>query len=269
MSKPTIFLDTTIQIDRIAGSAKRQVQLEKELANYRLITSTYVLGEYLRTIVKDAIYLYGLVDKSTYLDEVITDLGRHPNKRESSRMMMILGGLLRSGRVVPPSFQLQTRSDFQERLSRYIEIGLLKHFMVGIIELVDTTQCGLARERPQLVALPAGDLLSYQLRSQCIRRVRECDLAEQMAIWRPERKALANGLTRESDPVLVRMGQLARQISEDPVIARGRNCTWYLGDLVIALELPADVPLYTTNVRHFAPILAILGKKLYVGAPAT
>lgn len=248
MSKPTIFLDTTIQIDRVGGSTKRQVQLEKELANYRLITSTYVLGEYLRTIVKDAIYLYGLVDKYTYLDEVITDLGRHPNKRESSRMMMILGGLLRSSRIITPSFQLQTRSDFQERLSRYIEIGLLKHFMLGISEIVDTTQCGLAGERPQLVSLPNDGLLSYQLRSQCVRRVRECDLAEQMQGWRPELTALAEGLTQESDPVLLRMGQLARQILENPVVARGRNCTWYLGDLVIALELPADVPLYTNTI---------------------
>lgn len=89
-----------------------------------------------------------------------------------------------------------------------------------------------------------------------------------METWRPELPALAAGLTHESDPVLVRMGQLARQLIEDPVIARGRNCTWYLGDLVIALELPVDVPLYTTNVRHFAPILAILGKKLYAGASA-
>jgi hypothetical protein len=64
------------------------------------------------------------------------------------------------------------------------------------------------------------------------------------------------------------MGQLARQIIEDPVLARGRNCTWYLGDLVIALELPADVPLYTTNRRHFAPLLALLGKKLHSSDPA-
>jgi hypothetical protein len=54
-------------------------------------------------------------------------------------------------------------------------------------------------------------------------------------------------------------------------VARGRNCTWHLGDLVIALELPADVPLYTTNVRHFAPILTILGKTLHESnsAPTT
>lgn len=269
MNKPTLFLDTTIQIDRVGGSMKRQVQLEKELANYRLITSTYVLGEYLRTIVKDAIYLYGLVDQCTYLDEVLTDLGRHPNKRESSRMMMILGGLLRSSRIITPSFQLQTRSEFQERLSRYIEFGLLKHFMLGISEIMDSTQCGLARERPQLLSLMNDNVLSYQLRSQCTRYVRECDLAERMEAWRPELAMLADGLAHESDPVLVRMGQLAQQISENPVVARGRNCTWYLGDLVIALELPADVPLYTTNVRHFAPILAILGKKLHESTPAS
>lgn len=265
MSQPMLFLDTTIQIDRVAASAQRQGQLAQELANYQLITSTYVLGEYLRTLVKDAIYLYGLVDQYAYLDEVITYLGRHPNKRESSRMMIILGGLLRSSRTITTTFPLETRSDFQDRLSRYIEIGLLKHFMLGIRELLDSTQCGLARERPQVIPLRNGELLSYQLRSQCVRQVRECDLAEQMQSWRPELAALADGLADQRDPVLLRMRQLARQIIENPVLARGRNCTWHLGDLVIALELPADVPLYTTNVRHFAPILAILGKKLHEG----
>jgi hypothetical protein len=99
--------------------------------------------------------------------------------------------------------------------------------------------------------------------------VRECDLAERMIEWQPELNALLRGLAHERDPHLLRMSQLAQQISQDPVVARGRNCTWYLGDLVVALELPADVPLYTTNVRHFGPILAILGKKLHETALST
>ncbi len=82
MSKPALFLDITIQIERIVGDRTRQSALRNELANYRLVTSTYVLGEYLRTLVKDAIQLHRLVVQHTHLDEVITYLGRHPNKRE-------------------------------------------------------------------------------------------------------------------------------------------------------------------------------------------
>lgn len=264
MSKPALFLDITIQIERIVGDRTRQSALRNELANYRLVTSTYVLGEYLRTLVKDAIQLHRLVVQHTHLDEVITYLGRHPNKREASRMLLILGTMLRIGRTADQKHDMMLRLDLLDRLSRYIEISLRSQFMAGIDEILDSTQCGLAHERPQVYVDLPSDTSSYRLRSQCVRQVRECNLAEQMEQWRPELKALAAGLVAETDPVLVRMGQLAKQIIDTPTLARGRNCTWYLGDLVIALELPISLPLYTTNRRHFAPLLAILGKSLYL-----
>jgi hypothetical protein len=245
------------------GSRARQTELRHELADYRLVTSTYVLGEYLRTLVKDAIQLHRLVTQQSYLDEVVTYLGQHPNKSEASRMLLMLGALLRSGRIPDQTLTLQVRSDLLDRLARYIEISLVSHFMAGIEQVLDSTQCGLARERPLASQILPDKLPSYRLRSQCVRHVRECDLAERMVQWRPELQALAAGLAKESDPVLVRMGQLAHQIVADPILARGRNCTWYLGDLVIALELPPDLPLYTTNRRHFAPLLTILGKQLH------
>lgn len=266
MSKPTLFLDTTIQIDRVVSSTQRRVQLQETLAKYRLITSTYVLGEFLRTLVKDAIQLHHRIEQYAHLDEVITNLGQHPNKREAGRMMLILGTLLRAERTTPTTaFAAQMRVQVQERLARYIKFALVDHFFFGIDELLDSTQCGLARERPMVASSSNANALFFHLRSQCTRAVRECDLAERMQTWRPQLGALADGLAHASDPALVRMGQLAQQIIEDPILARGRNCTWYLGDLVIALELPAAVPLYTTNVRHFAPLLALLGKQLYVG----
>lgn len=262
MNKPTLFLDTTIQIDRVVSSTQRRIQLQETLANYRLITSTYVLGEFLRTLVKDAIQLHHRIEQYAHLDEVITNLGQHPNKREAGRMMLILGTLLRTERTTSTTtFAAQMRVQVQERLARYIKFALVDHFLFGIDELLDSTQCGLARERP--IVASSSNTLFFHLRSQCTRAARECDLAERMQTWRPQLGVLADGLAQESDPALVRMGQLARQIIADPVVARGRNCTWYLGDLVIALELPTDVPLYTTNRRHFAPLLALLGKKLH------
>lgn len=263
MNKPTLFLDTTIQIERVVSPAQRRSQLQATLIPYRLITSTYVLGEFLRTLIKDAIQLHQRIAQYTHLDEVITDLGQHPNKRQASRMLLILGTLLRSNRTAQSTFDAQTRLQVQDRLARYIDFGLLDHFLAGIDEIIDGTQCGLARERPSAVLYADGNPFVYQLRSQCVRHVRECDLAEQLQSWRPELAALADGLAHEHDPALLRMGALAQQISADPMLARGRNCTWYLGDLIIALALPADVPLYTTNLRHFTPLLAILGKKLH------
>ena len=260
--RPTIFLETTIQIERVLGNRKRQTDLHAELSGYRLITSHYVLGEYLRTVIKDAIQLHEILLKYTHFDDVMTAIGQHHNKREASRMMLLLGALLRTG--ISTEAVTYEPDVMVDRISRMMRAALVKRFHAGIDELIDDVECGLARERPS--AIPNTLPLTYQLRSQCIRTVRECMLAEKMETWQPQLALLAEGLSDSKDAALTRMGQLARRIIEDPVLARGRNCTWYLGDMVIALELPANVPLYTTNRRHFEPILSILGKQLYTPA---
>ena len=53
-----LFLETTIQIQKDFGTKERRRNIKKELQGKRLLTSTYVMMEYLRTIVADAVYLY-------------------------------------------------------------------------------------------------------------------------------------------------------------------------------------------------------------------
>ncbi|MBN1315533.1 MAG: hypothetical protein JXA42_08695 [Anaerolineales bacterium] len=265
MSQNTLFLETTIQIERVAGNRMKQAGLRRELAPYRLISSTYVLGEFLRTLVKDSIRLHRLVVEHPHLDDVMTTIGQHPNRREASRMSLIWGSIMRLGWGSDRQ-DSDARADLLDRLARYIEFSLLNRFMAGIDELYDGTGCGLGRERPEIwqtKPVEADNKEVYKLRSQCVRQMPECCLGERLVEWQPELRVLASGLSKEQDPALIRMGELAEQILDDPTIALGRNCTWYLGDLIIALELPAGIPLYTTNRRHFTSILNILGKPLH------
>ncbi|MEZ4730431.1 MAG: hypothetical protein R3E79_25175 [Caldilineaceae bacterium] len=50
-----VFLDTTIQIERVTGTRSRQAEIAQALTGLQVLTSTYVLGEYLRTLVQDAL----------------------------------------------------------------------------------------------------------------------------------------------------------------------------------------------------------------------
>jgi hypothetical protein len=249
MSGAALFLDTTIQIERVVGSRARQAELRRELANYHLTTSTYVLGEYLRTLVKDAILLHKLTLEHKYLDDIMTAIAQYPNKRVSSRMLLLWANVYRRGRY--------DEQDILDQLDDYITFWLVNRFVTGIDELLDVTECGLARERPAAV----GE--SYHLRNQCTRRIRECVLAERLSEWQPELQAVADGLRDHPDSALARIGALAAHLLDEPDLVRGRNCTWYLGDLIIALELFPEIPFYTTNRRHFEPLCALLGKRLF------
>jgi hypothetical protein len=246
---PHIFLDTTIQIERVTATRARQAEIAQALAGARVISSTYVLGEYLRTLAQDALVLHNLALRSEQLYDVETQIAHLLNKRSASRCLLLWASLHRLGVYEKPKL-LRT-------LRVYIEYGLVNRFMLGADELLDTTACGLARERPA----PLGEV--YRLRTQCTRPVKECDLAERLAEHQSEMRVLADGLKDHPEPALARMSTLCALILEDPDVARGRNCTWYLGDLIIALELPVDAALYTTNRRHFEPLCALLGKQMY------
>lgn len=248
-SKPRVFLDTTIQIERTTSTRTRQAEIARTLTGVQTLTSTYVLGEYLRTLVRDALVLYNLVRTTEQPYDVETKMAHLLNKRSVSRCLLLWASLHRAGAYTKPKL---LRS-----LQIHLEYGLVNQFLVGIDELLDTTACGLARERP------TGNGETYRLRTQCVRTVKECELAERLTEQQPALQRVAEGLRNHPDAVLARMGKLCTQITEDPHMARGRNCTWYLGDLVIALEMPADAQLYTTNRRHFEPICTLLGKQLY------
>lgn len=244
-----VFLDTTIQIERVVGMRVRQAKIAQDLAGVQTITSSYVLGEYLRTLVQDAIVLYNLIQTTEQLYDVETKMAQMLNKRSASRCLLLWASLHRAG--------VYERNRIVRTLQNFIEYNLVDSFMLGIDQLLDTTACGLARERPQL----RGDI--YQLRAQCTRQVKECGLTAWLQEHRSAVHLLADGLHNHNEPALARMGELCRGILAEPDLARGRNCTWYLGDLVIALELPTDALLYTTNRRHFEPLCRLLGKQLY------
>jgi hypothetical protein len=129
--------------------------------------------------------------------------------------------------------------------------------MAGVDQVSDVTGCGLAQERPHQVE---G---TYRLRTQCRREVKECRLEEWLAVYSVALDSVAPHLRASDEPALVRIGELLGEFAHAPETVRGRNCTWYLGDLIITLECPADAALYTTNLRHFGVLCAQLGKRMY------
>jgi predicted nucleic acid-binding protein len=243
-----LFLDTTIQIERLVGSRRRQAELRRTLAEHTLLTSTYVLGEYLRTLVADATRLYHLVQTHEHLDDVLTAIAQHVNKRQASRMLLLWANVRREG--------AQQQEYILDTLEGYVTFQLVGRFLASTDELLDSTGCGLAGERP----MQGGDV--YRLRAQCTRQVKECFLPEFLTEYKVDVRAVADGLGDHADPALARMAALATQLLDDPDAARGRNCTWYLGGLIIALECPPDAALVTTNRRHFEPLCGLLDKTL-------
>ena len=58
-----VFLDTTIQVERIFGHSRTRKKILELGKNKNLLTSRFVLSEFKRTILKDTVYLYCLVQR--------------------------------------------------------------------------------------------------------------------------------------------------------------------------------------------------------------
>lgn len=62
-SKPAVFLDTSIQIERFVGSAGNRQLIEQQLAlsTFQAVTSHYVLMEFQRSVVADYVRVYNQI----------------------------------------------------------------------------------------------------------------------------------------------------------------------------------------------------------------
>lgn len=101
----------------------------------------------------------------------------------------------------------------------------------------------------------------------CRRETARCSLPE---LLDKNQVALQNLQVDAAAPTVLDTNTKAAlaDINTDFTIARGeRNC-WALGDVIITLECPTDALLWTTNLRHFAPLCKALGKRLFYPSQA-
>lgn len=83
-----IFIDTTVQIDRIIGKDLRRNTIRRNLSGRRVTTSAHVLGEFNKTVLQDAVIFRNLVASSPNVGEAIKRLNKYG--RSYSRTIELL-----------------------------------------------------------------------------------------------------------------------------------------------------------------------------------
>jgi hypothetical protein len=212
--------------------------------------------EYNRTVVDDFITLHEVAQSSERLGDILVRLsaGSHRFRpRAVRRRVKILGQLLNQ---CVSQDEEQLYDELITRLEMYIESGLHVEFMDGVDEILNATDCDLPKDHPRLIG---G---TFQLQVTCRRAEAHCQLPALIEAHRAEIERVSEHLRGHPDGELRRLAQVAAQVLPTPGKAQGQMNCWRLSDLIIALEVPPDAAIYTTNVRHFAPLCEILGKRL-------
>lgn len=242
-----MFLDTTVQADRVTAALPTRGAIAKALENCRLLTSTYVMGEFKQTFLHDAVLFHKLLTDSRTTAEALNRLERY-KERPAKRMVRVFARIMEEGPEDKPSMD---KPSMLSRLVRMVEWQLVDNFLFNIDRVLDGTGCARARVQP----VRCNGTYNFPVRCRKADPPR-CGVADYIAAHKRQLLAVAEHLVTD-DADLQRLLRSVGSVLEGGS-PRGNTCK-SISDLLIALEVPKDAVLATTNTRHFAPLAQVLG----------
>ena len=258
-----IFLETSIQIERIFASIKRREQIRDVLADATVFTSSYVFMEFRRAVLQAVAHVLTLVrqmqrDGANVIDlsELmrIVAMGRSIrfSVRTIQRVILVLSYILSA--FPTPFVESDTLIDY---LELQLNWRLKELFFEGVSEYITHTDCALVRPE-----VPVGDYV--QSRLSCNAKTATCALVSFLSQHQEKLRALEGALAAAPpNEINPRTLTALKRINANVTKALGERTCWSLGDIIIALETPDDAHIYTTD-RHFDLICSVLGKQRFI-----
>jgi len=232
-----LFLETSIQIKKIFGY-KRDKILDF-IKDKETVTSTYVLMEFNRRVIKDCIYLHSLLREERYVGDVIRRVNELPKEWERKRNIcnLILGSISDGG-------DLENTERAAIKLKRFIDYQLKTHFLYGISTIIYETNCDLAKED----IIERND--KYFLNTTCKQAEMRCKIKNFIEDHKKEFEDILNGLKTESE--FKKVCDVLEEVLNEPEKAMGKYCNKILGDCIISVEAPKDYKIFTTDHHYLA-----------------
>lgn len=231
-----LFLDTTVQIDRIFGSCKKREAIQEVCAGKECCCSTYVLGEFYANIVYDAICVCHFLLQEDDLNEAERRITDFPRNRQANRMHKIF-------------IHLRTLYDNNlEMIKCEMESWLedLPHLFYRGIQpkLADGTKCQRAKAR-----IVYRDEIPFLEGIGCRKESCQCDIE---AFWTAQQPLFAQTLLPEGMAPKAKL--LLENMQRDIYNVKG-NCCRTLGDAIIVLETRNQGgEVCSTNRKDYLPL---------------
>ncbi|NQT06927.1 MAG: hypothetical protein HQ575_05235 [Candidatus Omnitrophica bacterium] len=263
MKVERIFLETSIQIFRRFGPDKLKKELNKVIANYRLvISSTFARMEFTHSFLRDMIYLYSLTLRLNNFGEIVHWLTKLPPqaKRKVNRVLQCIASFYweKEGRVTDRA-NVDTLEKLQLWLPHAIDEAWL-WFEYSLDGLTDETGCDKGSNAPER----EGD--AYKPFGTCKKPNKKCKIDEFFKKHRTELENILKELKgipdEKKEPELTKMAKIIEKALAYPENMLDSKYCWKCGDAILSIECPQETYLYTSNTKHFSHLLTSIGKKL-------
>lgn len=254
--KPRVFLDTSVQVERLISLNQRRVAIEQIIASHEnnFVTSHYVWMEFQRSVVANYVYVYNQVAQDQDWETIAYHL-RAGNRSYRPRALGHCFQILT--KVIDLSERNRHRAlDF---LRLHITQDLPRRFWRNVTPLEDQIVCdlvtiGVAREQTGL----------FSVADTCRKERAACHLPaflhkEQSRLQTLTDYLKANPKSIKDQP---RVERLLTAILQDNRAGLGQSACWPLGDLFILLQVPPDAMVWSFDA-DFQVLAEVLALKQY------
>lgn len=245
-----VFLETTIQIDRIIGLQERRNAIRSNLDGKRVCTSGHVLGEFNRTLIRDAIAFRDLVLSSSSVEEAVKRLSNYG--RSYPRTIELLATL---------GFD-RDRQNTIDRLEKFIDWQAHDHFWESIDRDASTDAVGCVLKD----WLPERNEADHynSLALKCLKSTPpNCSIEDFIDKNQGVISDFINKADQTTEDNVRRAGKALEAIlrGADSPFGERSNCYW-IADTMIVLESHPDAMVYSAD-SDIAAICEILGRNSY------
>lgn len=255
-AKPTVLVETSIQLERIIGLIAEQRALDTHLATaaYHFVSSAYVFMEFQRAVIADYARVYHAILRHKNWNDVAHALrsgGHSYRPRTLGRCLQILTYTMQAS-FLEPVIAL-------EILQTQIQHELPKRFWQHVQPITDPIHCDLVA-----VGVNLHTNQRFTVADRCRKEQATCHLPDFLADHRVELQAIATYLTAHPRVVKeqARLEQLIQAVIARPQAALGQSSCWPLGDIIITLQALPDTQIWTTDA-DFQPLAQALGLSIY------
>ena len=247
----SLFLETTAQVARTLGSYREREKHLSVCGGCKLLSSTYVLGEFKKTFLHDAVIFHTILIDSESTSEALGRAQRYPG-RKTNRMYTLFARLAEDNNM--------EREAVLAKLEMLIEWQLENRFRHGLTDVLDKTHCTRAA---WTTAKTDG---VYGLQMSCAKAAPpECGI---VAFWDEHREYLERIVAVLQDYDVEDADERDKGVEECIGVLsggqpEGRTCE-ALADAIMAIECPEDAQLQTTNAKHFGVLCEAMGRVMNV-----
>jgi len=251
-----VFLDTSIQIDRLVGSADMKRKIALRVEEYDVATSGLTVRlEFRRRLLKEAEYLLLLLEEKGTVTAVQRHLQEVLTARHSRKLMISLA-------VLNTWFESGGDLDATDRAREYLRFLLLlgEDQVFAGVEVGDDGACGCGRASVRELTA----YRKYDFGIQKCSKARECDVEPFLAKHREKIKRVVAAI--DDLPQAKRTEELARtrRFFADWLrtgVARSADPCTQVGDALICVESARSTSVYSKNRRESSVLCAALGQE--------